>query len=127
MKHIKLFEEFKSEVYALKKKIPIKDLRYTPAGIKFKGVEQYITLANYFKSLKFNTGYFLDDEFQKMLTRIDKSPNAVFWYNPKEKKAWWNPISDEKLDLSKDEIEDFEEYFKYAHEFRGHNLKRFGV
>lgn len=135
MKHVKLFEEFKEKTLKHDLK-PGKDLdnelRYTRVGKKLKkhtsigmyvNRDELLTVIHYLKKLGYESLHEEEDE-RKLIN--DNSEFAIQWDG---KDRFYHLDQARKFDL-KDAVEiisKFDDYFAFKPEYRGHNLKKFGV
>lgn len=122
MKHVKLFESFVVK-YELVKDLPRPDDKNT--------LNYFINTSDIDKirSIEFalkNSNYEL--AIHAIKTKRIKS---IFWFKDNDKycyKLWDDEFVNETAIKTNTWREvKFEEYFKLTHEFRGHNMKKFGV
>jgi hypothetical protein len=123
MKYVKLFEEIQKNPvikYKLKKKFPGNLL-----GIRVHTLDQAYAVENEF----FNMGKFWNSHIAAQnlpqlngsyLNSKDINLPCVLYFIK-------NVIYRSTGDRDDDDFYEFDDYFELKHEFRGHNLKKFGV
>ena len=107
MKHINLFEEF-IEKFDTIKDIPEKGALQIDNNFQLHHLENILSKKGYSEHV---IGV-------KAHTLEDPETIGIIW-NPK--KEW------DRVNFVTDIFEKFTDYFKLKHEYRGHNLKKFGI
>ena len=109
MKHIKLFENFKPVHFDKIKELPLSGSFYSKNKFELE------TIANY-----------LDEHRYTVQNPELLHANGMIWHTTKTTREYFlvEEYGDDGDDL--DHIK-FNKYFKLKYEFRGHNMKKFGV
>jgi hypothetical protein len=118
MKHIKVFEEFRDtghletpllDKYEIKKELPTKGSCFCSIG-EIKTIQQY--LENYqYKAWREESD-------------VPDGTVGIHWWIFMERMSHYEFL--DAVVTNEDTIK-FDDYFKLKYEFRGHNLKKFGV
>ena len=110
MKHIKLFEAWSVGVGSFTEKYDnIKPLPQT--GYMNGNLDELRAVAKYLETKGFGPAYSDEVDLQSIVW------NAHSYYN----------LYDHKITQNTNDTLHFTDYFKLKHEYRGHNLKKFGV
>ena len=145
MKHIKIFEDFNKTIkhvttkYECVKPLPTHRIVSSPSSTKSRpSKEDKNTHDTYFintgdpEKLKAILAELINNEYDPGYAAPNKDIKSISWYSDTEKgnDMRVNHYYFTKGDMIKSTVQievNFDEHFKLKHEYRGHNLKKFGI
>ena len=134
MKHIKLFEEFEEEENFLKyrciKPLPQPFDNNQNNSYCFMNVSdsnKIVSVISELKDMKYREDETVEDTFDiEDIECIKWSISDGEYEQRSEKEYWFSDDATNGISGNWKEVK-FDEYFKLKHEYRGHNLKKFGI